>query len=254
MNLLCNIFLENFQYRYYYGDTGRAYVEYICEQWNWFSGKICFFHFSHSKIQLNWFHDVEIMKFIKLFYSNAFVQIYPLMKYAIEHNIVMTMNSIDEYEFVIKFWNENLAIRRLIEYTIKKYTWFDYTIENTENTRFIEINISTKRQFILKNIKIYSEIYSHDALVYQDGYIDHDNISMLLDIQIVEFNNSVDTSKWLLIKLIDPIRFSDSEYLMRYYLPHLDTLFMKDNIYCSFIEQRDWGDLIYFTDGYSVRA
>ena len=255
MNLLQNIFFEFFNDKYYQNNSWRAYVEYISDESKGFIWNICFFHFSLLKNNSNWKNALEILKFIKLFYSNAYVELYPILKYAIKNNIVVSINSFNEYEFVIKFWNENKQIRKLISYLIKKYSNKDIIIDDNENTRFFELHINLKEDFFIQFFKIYNENFDiNDDSIYQKWYVDKDNIFMKLDIYKIDLSNE-EISKWLLIKLKNPIQFSWSKYLLdNYYNTSLFKSFKKENIYLWFIEKWFWSDLIYFTDWYSIKA
>ena len=77
---------------------------------------------------------------------------------------------------------------------------------------------------------------------------------MKLDIYKIDLSNE-EISKWLLIKLKNPIQFSWSKYLLdNYYNTSLFKSFKKENIYLWFVEKWFWSDLIYFTDWYSIKA
>jgi hypothetical protein len=63
------------------------------------------------------------------------------MKYVIEHKIVMSMNSLDEYTFIIKFWNENKEIRTLFETCIYENTGKKFQLPDDKDIRFFELKI-----------------------------------------------------------------------------------------------------------------
>ncbi len=50
-------------------------------------------------------NNLEILEFIKTFYSRAYRNLYPMIKFAIQNDIVISLNSFTEYDFVIKFQN-----------------------------------------------------------------------------------------------------------------------------------------------------
>lgn len=255
MNLLQNIFFEFFNEKYYQNNSWRAYIEYISSKLNWFTWNICFFHFSLLKDNSNWVNALEILKFIKLFYSNAYLELYPILKYAIKNNVVVSINSLNEYEFVIKFWNENQQIRNLLSYLIKKYTYKDIIINNNVNTRFFELHIDVNKKFSIKFLKIYNENFElNNNKLYKEWYIDKNNIFMKLDINIIDLINNKET-EWLLIKLKNPIRFSESKYLLdNYFYTSLYKYFKKEDLYLWFVEKWCCSDLIYFTNWYSIKA
>jgi len=253
MNLLQNIFFEYFSDKYYQNNYWRAYIEYIWEKNNWFSWKICFFHFNLQEYNINWLNNLEILKFIKLFYSNAYSELYVILKYCIKNNIVVSINSFNEYEFIIKFWNENIKIRNLILYLLKRYSKKQIIIDNNKNIRFFELHINLKNKFFIERFKIYTEIFWENGLLYQKWYLDKDNVFMKLDIINYNLTNN-EITKWLLIKLINPIKFSESKYLLNNFSWESMNIFNKTNIYLWFIEKWVWDDLIYFTEWYSIKA
>lgn len=255
-NLLQDIFLEFFWKRYYFQKKWRAYVEYIVSSWKKFTGKICFFHFSLENTKLNTLHNYEIFKFIRLFYSNAYQQLLPLMQLAIRDEFVMSMNSLDEYTFIIKFWNENTTIRNLFKDTIYTHTGKQIILDEDDTTiRFFELKISVKKWFCIEEIIIYSEKDMKWNIKYVPWFIDKNNVFMTLEMKkYLNFDNFKTLQTGILIKFQNPIRFSNSEYLMNQVYDMMDISFPPESLYAAFIEQWFIDESIYFTHNYSIPA
>lgn len=258
MNLLHSIFLERFWDKRYYDTTGRSYVEYISEKEKGYTWKICFFHFSQTQERKNSYMDIEILSFIKAYYSQAYQYIYPLLKYAIQHDIVVTFNSLTPYSFLIKFQNQNEEMNALVTWFIQKYTSSNFQLHSSWKIRFYELVISLKPQFCINEVKLYSE--SPEALdispYYQDRYIEKDNVFMSLAIETTFFWGEWSIQKGVLIKLTRPFCFSSSPYLLSHFAPALQKHFDMDHIYLAFIEKTygSENDSVYFTDGFLIPA
>jgi len=160
MNLLENIFFEYFNKYYYQNSLWRAYCEHIIEEWEEYEWQICFFHFSLDKSKkINSFFAAKILFFIKTFYSHAFNELYIIIKYCIDNNIVISINSLSEYKFVIKFWNQNSIVRKLLRYIISKNIWLDKKIDIDNSANFFELIINTEEQkFEIQEFKNYIEV------------------------------------------------------------------------------------------------
>lgn len=255
MNLLHDIFIETFWDRYYFSKTWRAYVEYVGSPDEKFTGKICFFHFSHSNINLNSYHDYEILKFIHSFYSQAYESLLPLMKYAIEKKFVMSTNSLDEYTFVIKFWNEDANIRQLFVEYIYQYSDFEFQFEDDRDIRFFELKINTQGKVTIQKITVYSERDLFNELEYIESYVERDNVFMTLKMKEIQmWDTWTEITEWILIKFNDPIRFSDSDYIMKKIYPVLELPFPAEELYLGFIEQKSLDNNLYYTRNYSIPA
>lgn len=255
MNFLHDIFLETFAHRHYFSNSWRAYVEYVGTPQEKFSWQICFFHFSHANINLNSFHDFEIVKFIQLFYAWAYDTLLPLMKYAIEKKFVMSMNSLDEYTFVIKFWNEDTYIRDLFTKLVQQHSKSHFSLEEDDDIRFFEMKISLQDSFFIEEIIVYSEKDLRKNIEYRDQYIDEDNVFMTLEMKKYHIKDFFTHPRiWMLIKLNLPICFSDSEYIMNHIYPSMEIPFSADSLYVWFIEQGFSQNSIYYTHWYSIPA
>ena len=254
MNLLHDIFIETFSKRYYFSRSGRAYVEYVQQVWDTYSWKICFFHFSHADTKLNSYHDYEIVKFIKCFYSHAYDELIPMMRYAIEKQFVMSMNSLDEYTFVIKFWNENETIRKLFQETIEKNTGVKFRFKEDSDIRFFELEISVREKFEITKIIIYSEKDLKQDIEYKEGYIEKDNIFMTLKMEkyLSDDNFSI-SHDGILLKFQNPVNFASSKTVEDIYrnmeIPH-----PAYSLYIWFVEQWFGAENLYFTHNYSIPA
>lgn len=259
MNFLSNIFSEYFWSQFYHTPSGRRYIEYICEREEGYSEKICFFHFSPLKNTMNARNNLEILEFIKTFYSRAYRNLYPMIKFAIQNDIVISLNSFTEYDFVIKFQNATPDIWKLLERLLKVYGNYDISVDITQMVRFYELYISVSEEFKITTIKTYIECNIENLLpCFQEQYIDGNNIFMVLSIKDENLIKNIKISDRLLIKLKDPIRFSQSQFLLENYGQYLESHFDFNDIYVSFIETNISGelyrDLIYFTRWYSIPA
>lgn len=118
--------------------------------------------------------------------------------------------------------------------------------------RFYELYISVSEEFKITTIKTYIECNIENLLpCFQEQYIDGNNIFMVLSIKDENLIKNIKISDRLLIKLKDPIRFSQSQFLLENYGQYLESHFDFNDIYVSFIETNISGelyrDLIYFT-------
>lgn len=259
MNILTNIFSEYFWNTTYRSIYGRRYMEYICEKKNGYSGKICFFHFADYPKNTNAKENIHILNFVRTFYSWAYKKLYPAMKFAIQNDMVITINSFTEYNFIIKFQNTDPRIWLIISYILTQSLGRTISIDTDVLARFYEISISLENDFRIIGIKTYIEEKTFDSLLtIEPGYIDSGNVSMVLSIKDENFETNSSNTDAILVKLINPILFSNSLYLQESYWWALKPYFDFREIYVSFIEtHRDWtrvNDLIYFTKGYSILA
>ncbi len=132
------------------------------------------------------------------------------------------------------------------------YGNYDISVDITQMVRFYELYISVSEEFKITTIKTYIECNIENLLpCFQEQYIDGNNIFMVLSIKDENLIKNIKISDRLLIKLKDPIRFSQSQFLLENYGQYLESHFDFNDIYVSFIETNISGelyrDLIYFT-------
>lgn len=160
--------------------------------------------------------NLEILAFIKAYYSQAYTHIYPLIKYAILHDIVVTFNSYDEYSFLIKFQSLNPNMNLLIEEFLGKYTGVKITIEDDKKNRFYEIIISLKPDFKIERFRLYRE---EEDFLCDDilEYTQKENIFMVLYITDFLFTQKEEQkylfSQGYLYKFKNPELLSESIFL-----------------------------------------
>jgi len=177
------------------------------------------------------------------------------MKYAIEKQFVMSTNSLDEYNFVIKFWNEDETIRSLFEVCIFQYTWKKIHIADDSDIRFFELHIQTKGTFSIEKVIIYSEKDLKDDIEYIDTYVEKKNVFMTLQMQkYLAQDNFIKPLEGILIKFKDPVQFSQSDYMMNKVYPALNIQFPPESLYLWFVEQGFPDNNIYYTHNYSIPA
>ncbi|MCH8518875.1 hypothetical protein LAT59_03895 [Candidatus Gracilibacteria bacterium] len=200
--------------------------------------------------------DIEILRFIKSYYPQAYGHISAIMKYAISQDVVVTFNSFTEYSFLLKFQSHNKELNTRIENFVKKYTHTKINISDNPNNRFYEIIINIFPSFHIENFRLYSEEKKENFKTIPE-YCKHENIFMTLFIQEEIFRNStVQKNTGVLYKLNQPIVFSDSTFLKKEFGEMLSPYFSLENIYLAFVEKMDNSDndILYFTDGFFIPA
>ena len=136
------------------------------------------------------------------------------------------MNSLNEYTFIIKFWNEDTKIRSLFENCILKNTGQEFHFQDDPDIRFFELEIHLKDKFSIEKVIVYSEKNLKNEVENIKGYTDKENIFMTLQMDKYIISKNITTpEKGVLIKLTRPIKFSDSDYIMREVYPPLDIPF-----------------------------
>jgi hypothetical protein len=253
-NLLTNIFLEFFWNDFYQNSQWRKYIEYIMNNKDWYSGEICFFHFSSIQNE-NRKNNIKIISFLRNFYSLGYKKLFPLLKYALEKWIVITTNSLTEYTFIIKFRNEYEILNLLTDF-IKKNTTLVLDETFLKNWSFFEFEIDVSQGCRIKKVKSYKQDTKADVeknLVKK--WIEKDNIFQVGTIYEIDVdNNKIDTAT--LIKLKNPIQIQTNTYFHKTYSKYIKDKFDKD-IYIAFIEYRDFDESfesVYFTHWFFIDA
>lgn len=258
MNLLTNIFTEFFDEHRYYDSYGRCYVEYITEKEIGYTGKVCFFHFSETGERKNSYMNIEILKFIRVFYSLWYTELYTLMKYAIHKDIVMTFNSFSETSFLLKFQNTDIKMRSLISDFILKMTWYRVPFSQSKDLKFYELIFSFDNTALkLDSFKYYTELYNHDATSDLElGYIEKDNIFMVLFVEEIFFWKEGRKEEGYLYKFTTPVSFQSSPYLKKHFWEDMKKYFSLDKTFLAFVEKRNnsQNDILYFTDDFAIPA
>ncbi len=253
-NLLTNIFLEFFWNDFYQNSQGRKYIEYIMNNKDWYSGEICFFHFSSIQNE-NRKNNIKIISFLRNFYSLGYKKLLPLLKYALEKWIVITTNSLTEYTFIIKFRNEYEILNLLTDF-IKKDTTIAIEEIFFKNWSFFEFEIDISRGFKIKKIKSYKQDrVGEEEKKLLEKWIEKDSIFQVGTIYEIDVpNNKIDRAT--LIKLKNPFQIQTNTYFHNTYSKYIKEEF-REGIYIAFIEYRDFDESfesVYFTHWFLINA